>query len=95
MLSDINIQLLVRGSHWFNCMAKTAIPNWCTLECHKGVNSISATVIPDVVGILSWRDYRIKGSQSTAHWELEVGSHTRALLCGYVRAYRASWEAQW
>ena len=65
-------------------MAKTANPNWCTLEYYKGVNSISATVVPDVVGMLSWRDYRIKGSWSRAPWEREVGSHTRALLCGYV-----------
>ena len=68
-------------------MAKTAIPSRCTLEYYKGVNSISVTVIPDVVGMLSWRDYRIKGSWSRAPWEREVGSHTRALLCGsHMRA---------
>lgn len=82
MSSDINIQLLVRRSHWLSCTAKAAIPNQCTLEYHKGISSISATVIPDVVGRLSWRDYGIEGSWSTTHWVPEIGLHTRALLCG-------------
>lgn len=59
----------------------------------QSVNSVSATVIPDVVERLNWRDYEIEGNSlcvrnnTVARGHLDMGLHTRTLLCGYVRKY--------
>lgn len=73
-------------------MAKATIPN----SVHRNTtsaNSVSATVIPDVVERLNWRDYEIEGNSlcvrnnTVARGHLNMGLHTRTLLCGYVRKY--------